>query len=451
MKAGFFEVDITPRVGVPLSGFGPYLNRHSIGIRDPLKARAAAFGLEDGSKAVIVSCDLIGLLAETVREVRGMVAEKTGIPRECIMVQCTHTHSGPDTAGLDCWGGTDEPYMAILPDRIAKACIGAVERMEDVEMRHASVPCEGIGLNRENDKDAPPLEEVLRDGWRPAKPELTDTICQVFQFVAKPSGRMSGFMAYFGCHPVVCCQETRYIHGDFCGVAMNNLERENPGSTGIFLQGAQGDVNSCAVHKPEKESLLALDIVAARFANAVREGLRAARPVAVDSIKCATASRKFSFKDVSLDKLNALLAEKEAIIHAVNASDGSWELKMAVIAATALRGMVGRIERGEDLPAQDAEIQGVRLGPVAFLGAPFEIMQTIKNEVVASAKAPLPLIMSLANGYAGYAPDKTVAARGGYAVDIVPLLFGRMPYKDIHSELVQALLDIDEMLACVRG
>ena len=45
MKAGFSEFDITPRVGVQLFGFGPFINRVSTGIRDPLGARAAV--LED--------------------------------------------------------------------------------------------------------------------------------------------------------------------------------------------------------------------------------------------------------------------------------------------------------------------------------------------------------------------------------------------------------------------
>ena len=97
----------------------------------------------------------------------------------------------------------------------------------------AEAPCEGIGLNREYDHDAP-LEEALRDQWRPARPELTDTTCRVLRVQA--GGKLLGFASYFGCHPVVCCQETRYIHGDYCGVATNMLEREHPGSVGLFLQ-----------------------------------------------------------------------------------------------------------------------------------------------------------------------------------------------------------------------
>jgi hypothetical protein len=445
MKAGFFETDITPRVGVGLSGFGPYLNRFSIGVRDVLKARTAAFEL-DATKAVIVSCDLIGVTPDIVQKVKQLVAGKTGVSAGNTMVHCTHTHSGPNTGGYIGWGEEDEPYLVLLPDKIAKACIGALERLKEVEILHAVVPCEGIGLNREYDRDAQPLEDVLRDDWRPAKPELTDTKCHVLKFIDKANRKMSGFMAYFGCHPVVCCSETRYIHGDYCGVAMNNLEREYPGSVGLFLQGAQGDVNSCAVHKPEKESLSALDIIAARFANSVRNGLQAVKPLSVTDLKCVDVMQKFSSKKIPLDRIREMLAEKEAVVYADGASDESREVRMAVVTMLALRSIISRIEAGEDLQMQTGEIQGIRLGPVEFLGAPFEIMQAIKNDVVASAKAPITLVMGVTNGNMGYAPDRTVAARGGYAADVAPMIVGRMPFLDIHAELTGALLELDRKL-----
>ncbi len=446
MKAGFFEIDITPRVGVGLSGFGPYLNRYSIGVRDVLKARAAAFE-QDGRKVVIVSCDLIGVTPDIVQMVKQLVFKQTGVPVEHIMVHCTHTHSGPNTGGYVGWGNEDDPYIVILPGKIAKACAGAIERLQDVEMSHAVVPCEGIGLNREYDKDAPPLEDVLRDDWRPAKPELTDTKCHVLKFTDKTNGKMSGFMAYFGCHPVVCCAQTRYIHGDYCGVAMNNLERENPGSVGLFLQGAQGDVNSCVVHKPEKEALLALDVIAARFANSVRHGLKTAKTLSVGSLKCADIIQKFSSKDIPLSRIKEMLSEKEAIVYADGASDENSTVRMAVVTIVALRSIISRIEKGEDLMIQTAEIQGIRIGPVEFLGAPLEIMQAIKNDVVAGAKAPVTLVMGITNGSMGYAPDKTAAARGGYAADTVPMIVGRMPFRDIHTELLKAFLDVDNILS----
>lgn len=447
MKLGFAKSDITPRVGVELSGFGPYRCRHSTAVRDRLWARAMAVE-QGGQRALIVSCDIIGTTPAITLRLRQIVTAATGIPADAIMLHSTHSHSGPATAHYIGWGEPDPPYLETLPQRIAKACLQAAANLQTATLAHAETPCEGIGQNREYDRNALPLEEVLPDHWRPLKPELTDTTCHVLR-ASTPEGKMIGFVSYFGCHPVVCCEATSHIHGDFCGVATNMLERENPGTIGLFLQGAQGDVNPCVVHKPEPESLLALDIIAARYANAVRNGLRQATPMQIDALRHVSRSVVFTRKPWGLEKLRELLAEKEAFLRQSEADDNfvkdNVHLRMETVYAVALRKMIAAAEAGQSLsPA--TELQGIRLGPVALLGTPFEVFQAIKNDVKAAARSRLPLVMGFTNESVGYAPDRTAAARGGYAADIVPLIGGQLPYARIHDELLAALLELDKAL-----
>jgi len=443
MQAGFAKTDITPRVGVELCGFGPFLNRRAVAVRDRLWARAAAFRAHD-STAVIVSCDLVNVELYVTRRIRQLVGQATGLRPKAIMVHCTHTHSGPASRMLaNGWGSPDGPYLEILPYRIARACIAAVRNMADAEMSQTEAPCEGVGLNREQDIDAPPIEEALRPDWRPAKPELTDTKCRVLKVTA--GGRIIGFLSYFGCHPVVCCQETRHIHGDYAGVATNLIESEHPGAVGLFLQGAHGDVNSCVVHKPEKDALPALDVIAARFARSVRAGLARTEPLTVDSIAQVLKEVRFKRLQPPIEDLRKQLSDQEAIFAAPDASDEDHEVRMAAVYAPKLRGIIAKLEKGEALESS-TEVQGFRLGPVAILASPFETFQAIKNDVVAAAKAPIPLVLSLANDLQGYAPDRDVARRGGYAAQQVPLMFGSTPFANIHDELVDTLLEIDREL-----
>jgi len=121
VKAGFGKVDITPRVGVELCGYGPYLCRSSTRVLEPLFAPGV--GVEQGAlRWVVVSCDLIAVNTPTVRRVRALVRAATGLRDDQIMVHCTHTHSGPCTLPeLIGWGAPDELYFEILPHRIAKA------------------------------------------------------------------------------------------------------------------------------------------------------------------------------------------------------------------------------------------------------------------------------------------------------------------------------------------
>jgi hypothetical protein len=443
VKAGFAKADITPRVGVELCGFGPFIQRRSVGVRDRLWARAVAIE-HKGRTWVLVSCDLIGLTQPDVRRIKYVVGEATGLRAEAILTHCTHTHSGPCTAPYNGWGERDLPYCEVLPGRAAKACIEAVEALREVTVAHAEVMCEGIAINREYEKRHIDPQDVLDDRWRPEQPELTDTTCHVITFRGT-DGALVGFLSYFGCHPVVCCEETRYIHGDFVGVATNLIEAENPGSTGLFLQGAQGDVNTAFAHRPEEESLAALDVFAERYARCVRAGIAEAQPVEVDEIASASRMADFSRKDVTVKDLRRLLAEDEAITHAFDADPESIEVRMATVRAVALRKHIERAEAGEPAGAP-VEVQGLRLGPISLLGAPLEIFQAIKNDVRQGARSPVTLVLGLTNGDIGYAPDRNVSAKGGYAVDTVPLIVGELPFRDIHGELVRELLEVEKGL-----
>jgi hypothetical protein len=308
---------------------------------------------------------------------------------------------------------------------------------------HATVPCEGIGRNREYDKVDHPLDAVLKEDWRPGKPQLTDTVCQVVGVYK--GDRLAGFFSYFGCHPVVCCAATSAIHGDFCGVATNMLEREHPGSIGLFLQGAQGDVNSCVVHKPLPESMLALDVIAARYARSVRQGLASASPMEVDRVHTIRRERVFQRHTFSVDELAAQLDQHEQVLSAPAAGDDDRAYRMSIIHAGALRKLIQAARDGTQRePA--AEIQGIRLGPLALLACPFEVFQAIKNEIVSQAASPVPLVMGIANDFQGYAPDRQTAAAGGYAAQTVPMILGDLPFASIHDELVESLVALDHSL-----
>jgi len=444
VRIGFGRCDITPRVGVELAGFGPFRNRHSIAVRDRLWARAMAVE-QGGVTAVVVSCDLIGLSRAMAHEVRRLVTSAVGVPAEAIMVHCIHTHSGPSTGRSIGWGDPDAPFLEILPGRIARACIDAVKNLREASISHAEVSCEGMSYNREYDVREKDPNVVLRDDWRPAKPELTDTTAHVVK--AQADGKTIGFFSYFSCHPVVCCEDTRYIHGDYAGVATNRIEQENPGATGMFLQGAQGDINTCFVHHPEEISLRALDILAERYARSVRAGLAAAKPLAVDSIRYVLHEATFSRTPWDLERLRAVLKEKEAVLHAPNADDAAPEVRMAMVYVVAMRKLIAAREAGQPFESP-TEVQGIRIGPIELLASPFETFRAIKQAVVAKAKAPVPLVMGITNDTAGYAPDRETAAKAAtsYAAGFVPLMGGTVPYANVHGELVRELLSLDAAL-----
>ncbi|MBU4285989.1 MAG: hypothetical protein KKD76_03680, partial [Verrucomicrobia bacterium] len=149
----------------------------------------------------------------------------------------------------------------------------------------------------------------------------------------------------------------------------------------------------------------------------------------------------FSRKRLELEKLRALLAEQEAILRAPGASDTDNKVRMAAVQALSFREWIAAAEalKGK-VTAPPTEIQGFRLGPMLLLASPFETFQAIKNDVKARTGIPVTLVMGLTNDTLGYAPDRTAAARGGYAADLAPLIIGTLPFARIHDELVEQLV-----------
>jgi len=458
MKAGLAKTDITPRVGVELCGFGPFIHRRSVLVRDRLFARALAVE-QAGRRAVVISCDLLSVTASITARVRRILSEQAGLAPEAVLVHAIHSHSGPTTDyDMIGWGQPDAPYIETLPQRIARAGLDALARLQPATLHHAETPCEGIGYNREYETGwpgRPPLAEALREDWRPTKPELTDTTCHVLRIDAEGGGVL-GFVSYFGCHPVVCCEDTHYIHADYAGVATNLLERENPGSVGLFLQGALGDVNTCVVHHSEQDSMLALDVIAGRYARAVRAGLRAAKPIASAPLACVRREIRLTPKPWDAAHLRKLLAEKEARVFAPDEIDSPkprgpagekppFDVRMETVYLVGLRCVLARAEAG--LPIlPPTELHGVRLGDVSILATPCEAFQAVKNDVKAAARSRIPLVLSTTNDAIGYVPDRATAARGGYAADIVPLMLSRPPLASGHEEMVRELLALDASL-----
>ena len=132
LRVGVAAVKITPPTGTPMAGY--YSERGSQGVLDDLHAKAAV--LDDGkTNMAIVVCDLIGMPRSVVIEARRLIAEKTGIPADRVMISATHTHTGPmdvgDTAIDDLvTGGSklSQEYAQQLPKWIAQAVGEAYER-----------------------------------------------------------------------------------------------------------------------------------------------------------------------------------------------------------------------------------------------------------------------------------------------------------------------------------
>lgn len=206
LRVGIAVADITPPVGFPMAGY--YHERLADGALDPLQAKAIF--LKDGkTAAALVVCDLIGIATDLSHEVRKIASERTGIPRESIVIAATHSHTAPDymkELWLHLAGQRQEParraYMEKLfnglVDVIAKAQAAAQPSLLESGSATEETP---VAFNRRfvmRDGSVKTWQNLLsRDVVRSAGP--TDREIGVVAF-RNETGRPLGILSNFALH-----------------------------------------------------------------------------------------------------------------------------------------------------------------------------------------------------------------------------------------------------------
>lgn len=118
LQVGFGRADATPVEAVNISG-GDSKNRMSTGYRDPIMVTCLAFGSGEDTY-LVYTMDYITASSDYTAPAEEAITKATGVPAERIIMNCTHTHSGPAIA---------YNYDSILPyrDKFYQAAVKAAE------------------------------------------------------------------------------------------------------------------------------------------------------------------------------------------------------------------------------------------------------------------------------------------------------------------------------------
>ncbi|MBW2263611.1 MAG: neutral/alkaline non-lysosomal ceramidase N-terminal domain-containing protein, partial [Deltaproteobacteria bacterium] len=132
--------------GIPLAGYSARGGRPSTGQRDPIDVEALV--VSDGrDHAAIVASDLLIVPPGVARRVRASVAERTGLAPDDLLLNASHTHSGPGAFAAG-WlaeqsaGRFDAGVETALADAFVGAITEAWAGLEPARMGHGrrSVP-----------------------------------------------------------------------------------------------------------------------------------------------------------------------------------------------------------------------------------------------------------------------------------------------------------------------
>jgi hypothetical protein len=89
----------------------------------------------EGKTIAVVGVDLLGLPRELVDETIRLASGRTGLDPDCILVSCSHTHSGPYLQeGLYSFGVTNAEYLASLPGALADSIAQAHSALQPSSM-----------------------------------------------------------------------------------------------------------------------------------------------------------------------------------------------------------------------------------------------------------------------------------------------------------------------------
>lgn len=230
IQAGSGKADITPPIGLPLSGFAVRQNRPSTAVDDPLVVKALAISAGNEG-CLLLSFDLLGF--DQVLDVQLRTDLLYSLREQAIhwslVITTTHTHSGPATMPIAGETRVPETYIQKILQASKSAAAQAISNLGPAVLLHAAKELEGINHNR-------------REKYAPGMPQRQLPLDRLFDlFVFRGAdGVCRGSLARFSCHAVT--MTTQHISADYPGELTRRLE-DQLGAPCLFLEGTAGDSN----------------------------------------------------------------------------------------------------------------------------------------------------------------------------------------------------------------
>ena len=401
MRIGVARGDITPSVGVDLSGFSPRMGA-ALGVRDQLELNVMV-ATAGNSSVLLAAFDLVGLTPAWIERTRAHVSAATGVAADHQMYACTHGHGGPETGVLPTMGEPDEDFLDDLTSRTVAVAQAAMERQTraDIVIGHGA---SFAGVNRRSRAVAP-------DGPADGGPDDIDPTLIAAQ-ARDGDGRPLVTLVNYGCHPT--SSRERIFSADYPGHLRRRV-RLITGAPCLFINGAGANANLRFAAPSARGYGEARSYGHSLALTAVR-ALQTARPSA--STEVAAASRPATLVHADLPspaEARALRAAGEANDE-VAASDvmrrhfQAYEVEHA-----------DRVLAAHDDPArtgrQEVELQALRIGDLAVIATPVELFAADGQAIRAGSAAPATMVAGWSNGNWGYLPTRRVAAHGGYEAE----------------------------------
>lgn len=240
-KAGVARVPITPEGPIWMSGYAAR-KKPSEGVIHDLWAKALALEDRRGNRVVIVTTDLIGLPRAISDAVAARVQKQYGIERARLLLNSSHTHTGPVVRGnlnvmfdlTEEEARKIEHYSRTLTEKLVSVIGAALGRLAPADLSFGQGEAR-FAVNRRE-----PTEKGIRIGVNPKGP--VDHAVPVVR-VTDPGGKLVAVLFGYACHNTTLTGEFYQISGDYAGFAQIELEKTFPGAAAMFVMLCGADQN----------------------------------------------------------------------------------------------------------------------------------------------------------------------------------------------------------------
>ncbi|MBN1290256.1 MAG: hypothetical protein JXB48_00330 [Candidatus Latescibacteria bacterium] len=239
-KAGAASRVITPEESSWMVGYGA--GKPSAGKIHDLYVKAFAIEDPDGTKAVIVTADLIGLTKEFSNDIALEVTKRFNLPRETILFNTSHTHCGPGISNPfktlpDEYAKKLETYVPWLKNRYIDVIGESLHNLEPVDISFSSVKPVPFAVSRRYPTPEGIAYRSSPSSYYTGGPR--DDIVPVLRAIDS-DGAVKAIVFGYSCHPITLNIDK--FCGDYPGYAQRYIEEYYPGSVALFVQGCGGEL-----------------------------------------------------------------------------------------------------------------------------------------------------------------------------------------------------------------
>jgi hypothetical protein len=232
-RAGVATRAITPSTSLWMAGYAARVKPSEGAVHD-LHVKALALDDGSGRPAVLVTADILGFPASLARAIAKEALQRHGVSRNRLILNASHTHSGPvigDTIRI-AYDMTPKQWQDVaaytkeLEGKVVE-CIGAaLKDLKPATLRFGKSRA-GFAANR-------------RTGFQPLGP--VDQEVPLLR-VDGADGAPRAVVFSYACHNTTLGGDMVMFHGDYAGVAQEQIEKSAPGLTALYMAGCGGDAN----------------------------------------------------------------------------------------------------------------------------------------------------------------------------------------------------------------